>query len=174
MQSEGTIESLRRKMNALQDVLVSTGEDSNPRLSLIRKRSRSSSPGKSILETTIRVRQWELCERCSKLYHMRQNYPWGGGAVLYDLMFVLIGCVEVIGLWGNISSIEAKIDGLCFVYRVERGPKVPHPDAVTWRRDLDLGHAPMRGHTVPCFLRETVSMGTDDFIGVPNKTVLDE
>lgn len=57
MQSEGTIESLRRKMNALQDVLVSTGEDSNPRLSLIRKRSRSSSPGKSILETTIRGRE---------------------------------------------------------------------------------------------------------------------
>lgn len=71
MQSEGTIESLRRKMNALQDVLVSTGEDPNPRLSLIRKRSRSSSPGKSILETTIRVRQRELYERCSKLYHMR-------------------------------------------------------------------------------------------------------
>lgn len=57
MQSEGTIESLRRKMNALQDVLVSTGEDPNPRLSLIRKRSRSSSPGKSILETTIRGRE---------------------------------------------------------------------------------------------------------------------
>uniref|UniRef100_K1Q2Y9 Paramyosin n=1 Tax=Magallana gigas TaxID=29159 RepID=K1Q2Y9_MAGGI len=109
MQSEGTIESLRRKMNALQDVLVSTGEDPNPRLSLIRKRSRSSSPGKSILETTIRV----------------------------------------IGLWGS-------IDVLCFVYRVERGPKVLHHDAVTWRRDLDLGHAPMRGHTVPCFLRETL------------------
>lgn len=39
---------------------------------------------------------------------------------------------------------------------VERGPKVPHPDAVTWHRDQDLGHAPMRGHTVPCFLRETL------------------
>lgn len=76
---------------------------------------------------------------------------------------VCIGCVEVIGLWGS-------IDVLCFVYRVERGPKVPHHDAVTWRRDLDLGHAPMRGHTVPCFLRETVSCSvnikTDDFIGV--------
>lgn len=66
---------------------------------------------------------------------------------------VCIGCVEVIGLWGSIRSIDV----LCFVYRVERGPKVPHHDAVTWRRDLDLGHAPMRGHTVPCFLRETVS-----------------
>ncbi|XP_061184132.1 centriolin-like [Saccostrea echinata] len=57
LQSEGTIESLRQKMNALQDVLVSTGEDSNTRLSLIRKRSRSSSPGKSLLDTTIRSRQ---------------------------------------------------------------------------------------------------------------------
>ncbi|XP_056011092.1 centriolin-like isoform X6 [Ostrea edulis] len=53
LQSEGTIESLRQKMNALQDVLVSSGEDSNTRLSLIRKRARSSSPGKSILDTTI-------------------------------------------------------------------------------------------------------------------------
>lgn len=82
---------------------------------------------------------------------------------------VCIGCVEVIGLWGS-------IDVLCIVYRVERGPKVPHQDAVTWRRDLDLGHAPMRGHTVPCFLRETVSCSvsikTDDFIGVYHKTVL--
>lgn len=82
---------------------------------------------------------------------------------------VCIGCVEVIGLWGS-------IDVLCFVYRVERGPKVPHHDAVTWRRDLDLGQAPMRGHTVPCFLRETVSCSvnikTDDFIGVYHKTVL--
>lgn len=82
---------------------------------------------------------------------------------------VCIGCVEVIGLWGG-------IDVLCFVYRVERGPKVLHHDAVTWRRDLDLGHAPMRGHTVPCFLRETVSCSvsikTDDFIGVYHKTVL--
>lgn len=56
MQSEGTIESLRQKMNALQDVLVSTGDNTNPRLSLIRKRSRSTSPGKSVLDTTIRVR----------------------------------------------------------------------------------------------------------------------
>jgi hypothetical protein len=53
LQSEGTIESLRQKMNALQDVLVSSGEDSNTRLSLIRKRARSTSPGKSILDTTI-------------------------------------------------------------------------------------------------------------------------
>ncbi|XP_078324889.1 uncharacterized protein LOC111125942 isoform X3 [Crassostrea virginica] len=57
MQSEGTIESLRQKMNALQDVLVSTGDNTNPRLSLIRKRSRSTSPGKSVLDTTIRGRE---------------------------------------------------------------------------------------------------------------------
>lgn len=86
-------------------------------------------------------------------------------------MFALV----VLGLWENISSIESKIDVLCFVNRVERGPKVPHPDAVTWHRDQDLGHAPMRGHTVPCFLRETVSCSvnieTDDFIGVPHKTI---
>lgn len=85
---------------------------------------------------------------------------------------VCIGCVEVIGLWGSIRSIDV----LCFVYRVERGPKVLHHDAVTWHRDLDLGHAPMRGHTVPCFLRETVSCSvsikTDDFICVYHKTVL--
>lgn len=33
---------------------------------------------------------------------------------------VCIGCVEVIGLWGSIRSIDV----LCFVYRVERGLKV--------------------------------------------------
>lgn len=79
----------------------------------------------------------------------------------------------VLVVWRLLGYGEAL---MCFVYRVERGPKVPHHDAVTWRRDLDLGHAPMRGHTVPCFLRETVSCSvnikTDDFIGVYHKTVL--
>ena len=83
MQSEGTIESLRQKMNALQDVLVSTGDNTNPRLSLIRKRSRSTSPGKSVLDTTIRVRP-VLKKSC--IHYVRGNFI--ASFMFYVLMFI--------------------------------------------------------------------------------------
>ncbi|XP_033730276.1 centriolin-like isoform X4 [Pecten maximus] len=53
LQSEGTIESLRKKLNTLQEVLVSTGE-SGFKPYRQHTRARSSSPGQSILDTSFR------------------------------------------------------------------------------------------------------------------------
>ncbi|XP_069121130.1 centriolin-like isoform X3 [Argopecten irradians] len=53
LQSEGTIESLRKKLNTLQEVLVNTGE-SGFKPYQQRSRARSSSPGQSIMDTSFR------------------------------------------------------------------------------------------------------------------------
>ncbi|XP_021380343.1 centriolin-like isoform X3 [Mizuhopecten yessoensis] len=53
LQSEGTIESLRTKLNTLQEVLVNTGESSFKSYRQ-HSRARSSSPGQSVLDTKFR------------------------------------------------------------------------------------------------------------------------
>ncbi|CAG2249620.1 unnamed protein product [Mytilus edulis] len=53
LQSEGTIESLRDKLNTLQEVLVNTGDSSDDQRRSTRTRTRSSSPGKSVLDTAM-------------------------------------------------------------------------------------------------------------------------
>ena len=54
LQSEGTIESLREKLNALQEVLVSAGDSSDEQTTRsAHMRARSTSPGKSVLNTAM-------------------------------------------------------------------------------------------------------------------------
>lgn len=53
LQSEGTIESLREKLNALQEVLVNTGDPDDQSQRSNRTRARSTSPGKSLLNTAM-------------------------------------------------------------------------------------------------------------------------
>lgn len=73
LQSEGTIESLRDKLNTLQEVLVNTGDSSDDQRRSTRTRTRSSSPGKSVLDTAmilVSLTKFEKCQLSSDINSM--------------------------------------------------------------------------------------------------------